>query len=325
MKCPKCSYLGFETGDRCRNCGYDFSLIAAASREANANADLRLRGPETLPPQPPAWPDHVDRALAGASPREGERAPAPRALRAAPAREPQRGARPGDAALPLFGRASIDDDEPLIKVPAAPRPPLAVRRTPDAPARRIPKDPPQPRPSREPQEEEPTLRFAETPRHEDADRAAAQPDRPRTIPVTALEPGGAVRRLAAAAIDHAILLAIDITVIYFTLRLASLGWSDWRLLPPLPLLAFLGLIKLAYFSAFTALGGQTIGKMAARIRVVADDNRFVDPACAIRRSLAGAVSLLTLGAGFVPALVSADRRALHDRLAHTRVVTLPSA
>ena len=26
MKCPKCGYLGFETGDRCRNCGYDFSL-----------------------------------------------------------------------------------------------------------------------------------------------------------------------------------------------------------------------------------------------------------------------------------------------------------
>src|SRR3954463_16413475 len=26
MKCPKCSYLGFERVDRCRNCGYDFSL-----------------------------------------------------------------------------------------------------------------------------------------------------------------------------------------------------------------------------------------------------------------------------------------------------------
>jgi rubrerythrin len=22
VKCPKCNYLGFETGDRCRNCGY---------------------------------------------------------------------------------------------------------------------------------------------------------------------------------------------------------------------------------------------------------------------------------------------------------------
>ena len=29
MKCPKCGYLGFETSDRCRNCGYDFSLSVA--------------------------------------------------------------------------------------------------------------------------------------------------------------------------------------------------------------------------------------------------------------------------------------------------------
>ena len=26
MRCPKCRYIGFEEQDRCRNCGYDFSL-----------------------------------------------------------------------------------------------------------------------------------------------------------------------------------------------------------------------------------------------------------------------------------------------------------
>ena len=26
MKCPKCSYIGFEEADRCRNCGYEFAL-----------------------------------------------------------------------------------------------------------------------------------------------------------------------------------------------------------------------------------------------------------------------------------------------------------
>src|SRR3954469_17586415 len=25
-KCPKCQYFSFDSGDRCRNCGYDFSL-----------------------------------------------------------------------------------------------------------------------------------------------------------------------------------------------------------------------------------------------------------------------------------------------------------
>jgi uncharacterized RDD family membrane protein YckC len=26
-KCPKCQYFSFDNGDRCRNCGYDFSLV----------------------------------------------------------------------------------------------------------------------------------------------------------------------------------------------------------------------------------------------------------------------------------------------------------
>ena len=43
MKCPKCDYLGFETGDRCKNCGYDFSLLAAPEVEP---AELSLKSPE---------------------------------------------------------------------------------------------------------------------------------------------------------------------------------------------------------------------------------------------------------------------------------------
>jgi len=33
MKCPKCLYIGFETGDRCKNCGYDFSLLTIAESQ----------------------------------------------------------------------------------------------------------------------------------------------------------------------------------------------------------------------------------------------------------------------------------------------------
>ena len=42
MKCPKCGYLGFETSDRCRNCGYDFSLAVSV----DAPAELPLRSAE---------------------------------------------------------------------------------------------------------------------------------------------------------------------------------------------------------------------------------------------------------------------------------------
>ena len=33
MRCPKCSYLSYDDVERCRNCGYDFSL-ATTPREA---------------------------------------------------------------------------------------------------------------------------------------------------------------------------------------------------------------------------------------------------------------------------------------------------
>jgi uncharacterized RDD family membrane protein YckC len=96
------------------------------------------------------------------------------------------------------------------------------------------------------------------------------------------------------------------------------------MLPAVPLVAFLVFIKLAYFSAFTAVGGQTIGKMAAGIRVIADDAALIDPARAVRRTIVGPLSLAAFGAGLIPLLFGDDRRPLHDRVAHTRVVTGPA-
>ncbi len=40
MKCPKCTYIGFEDTDRCRHCGYEFSLLAGATGTAGAAAML---------------------------------------------------------------------------------------------------------------------------------------------------------------------------------------------------------------------------------------------------------------------------------------------
>ena len=41
---------------------------------------------------------------------------------------------------------------------------------------------------------------------------------------------------------------------------------------------------------------------------------------AVLRAVAYLVSALPVGLGFLPALVGVEKRALHDRLAHTRVV-----
>lgn len=318
MKCPKCEYLGFETGDRCRNCGYDFSLMLTA----DALPDLDLRAPETQTPHADAWLQDLDRDLLAVvppltedvileieDPFGGEPAvapePTPAPVRSTAVSTP---ARITPASLPLF-TADGDDDAPLVKLPATPRAPLAVRRTPENPRLRslskaVPKEP------------EPVLQFEEP-----VGQPAPLPQ-PRRFPRRAGAGGvsGTSARLLAAVADHAILGVIDVTVLYFTLKVAAVSPADWQQIPLAPMIAFLLLLKVLYFSAFTAVGGQTIGKMGSGIRVITDDGSVIDPTRALRRSVAGLLSLATLGAGFLPAILGDDRRAIHDRVAGTRVV-----
>jgi uncharacterized RDD family membrane protein YckC len=335
MKCPKCEYLGFETGDRCKNCGYDFSLMTDAA-PSPADGDLLLREPDPFA-GPNDWLNQLDRditlapsSLPAVTPERLSRlaldtnvapdAPAAAPPRVDPVEDAWRAAgRRVTPPLPLFQPGALDDDAPLIKMPAAPRAPLAVRRTPDTPrlravpkaARRVENDVPS---------VDPVLDFHDDPAADAPIYAERAPARQagQASAVTA-ETG---RRLAALALDNAILFTIDAVVIYLTLQMAALTVADWRVLPVFPLLAFLGLVKGAYFCAFTLVGGQTIGKMAARIRVVTLDGRALDPPVAIRRTLAGSLSLLSLGLTFIPVLLTADRRAVHDHVAHTRVIAL---
>ena len=244
-----------------------------------------------------------------------------------PGLEPPRPVMAAAPPLPLFTRAfSADEDEPLIKLPAAPRPPLAVRRTPETPRLRV-----VPKPTRS-AEPAPVLAFEEPEPQPQAEIAPLPAMSARPVSQFWAEPlkdaaplSAPAVRLAAAAIDHLLLAAVDVVVIYFTTRIAGLTMGDWAALPPVPMVAFLLMLKLSYFAAFTAVGGQTIGKMALGLRVVGADRSPVDGALAIKRTLAGAVSGLLLGLGFVPAFFDGERRTLHDRVARTRVVSSPSA
>jgi uncharacterized RDD family membrane protein YckC len=312
MKCPKCDYLGFETGDRCRNCGYDFSLIASPKVETPELALKPVAGRDT--PIGELWLVPSD-STAGTSSDSDSASQI--------------------ASFPLF--APGGDDEPLIGKPSEPRAPLSVRRAPDTSrVRSVSRSP-------GPVQNGLTLEFADegsihamrAPGQEgissgqEARSSALEAIVSTSSPVALPSPASAVASLGsrtlAAFLDHAILFGIDILVFLSTLRMTALTTDDWRGLPILPLLAFLLLLKLSYFAAFTAVGGQTIGKMAAGIRVVADAPLSMDPGRAITRTLTGAVSLGSLGLGLIPALISPDRRALHDRVARTHVVALPSA
>lgn len=314
MKCPKCSYLGFETGDRCKNCGYDFSLLAGSSPAPDP--DLSMREPRSQHAAPDLWLDRIDASLGTADATvkaSTEAASDAQAAAAATVITPPPASNARDVTFPLFSPENEEDDEPLIKLPASPRPPLAVRRTPDLPRLRQstrPADVDEGRLALESSEPAPFMRS----------EPIAPDMRKKTGDVTV---SGLARRAAAGAIDHAILFGIDVLVLYSTLQMASLTMSDWAQLPPVPMLAFIVLLKLSYFGAFTAACGQTIGKMAMGIRVVGDDVPL-DPARAAQRTLVSAVSLLAVGAGFLPLFVDPNRRALHDRVAGTRVVEVPT-
>ena len=314
MKCPKCGYLGFETGDTCKNCGYDFSLIAPAPI-LTPDPDLAIRSDDPQTGAPELWLDRLDRSMDEVS--------RPYAKQEHLIGVPESKPTPQPDPLPLFN-PDDPDDIPLIALPAAPRPPLAVRRNAEPPRlRAVPRSTSAPAASLDFQTEAEAEVQAEPEEPAPPPRAQRAPARSTvqspSDPVS--EVGG--RRLIAALIDHAILSGVDATVIYFTLRMAGLAQSEWRLLPVVPMGVFLGLLKVAYFSAFTAIGGQTIGKMATGITVIAESGR-IDSAVAIRRTLAAALSLLPLGIGFLPALIGSDRRALHDRLTGTRVVGVRS-
>jgi len=263
MRCPKCRYLGLDDFDRCRNCGYEFSLS------------------ETVDP-----PDLSIRFDSG----PGEPLPA----------------------LPLFTRG-VDDDTPLIVRPSPPRAPLSVRRsTPDVPRVRT-------TPHRTATLDldlegnaAPSPAFGRLTETEGAPSTEAS-RHPR-------EDAGVSLRLLAVLVDTAILLAIDAAVVYFTMQICSVSASELSLLPKVPLTAFLLVQNVGYLLAFTA-GGQTLGKMAAGLRVVAaESGASPDMNCAVKRTMAWLVLAIPAGLGLLTACFSHDHRGLHDHFAGTRVV-----
>lgn len=292
MRCPKCQYISFESGGRCRNCGYELSLSAG-----EPPLDVTIARDE---PGPGRIRDvahtALDRSAAG-------RAEDDLALTDEEFSSAHR--LPSAADLPLFTERVADDQAPLVTPPAVPRPPLSVRRTsPMARARGRPAP------------------ADELPLGLGPERDAGGPDAGAASRV--VTPAGLVRRTTAGLIDATILGAIAWAVVYLTLRAAGVPPEQWRALPLAPLASFLLLLAGGYFILFTAAGGQTIGKMTTGIRVVTltpdGTAARVSFATALVRALACFGSVAAIGAGFVPAVVSPERRAFHDRVADTRVV-----
>jgi uncharacterized RDD family membrane protein YckC len=132
-------------------------------------------------------------------------------------------------------------------------------------------------------------------------------------------PAVGLERLFAALVDVAVLAPMFATVVYFASRAARVAIP--ALQPAWPYLAgylvFLGLVYGCYFTGTT---GQTLGKMAAGLRVVDAAGHPPGYARAFVRALVGACGVLAAGLGLLPMMFDPARRAFHDRLFRTRVI-----
>jgi uncharacterized RDD family membrane protein YckC len=303
MKCPKCHYISFDSSERCRNCGYEFSLAVDAD-----GFDLPIQtGKEAFGPL-------GDLALARDGPQPGASSFGNPAVGGpADVGSPSQ-PRPITSSfdLPLFKERKREDDAAPVALPSVPRAPLAVRRA-----------NPVPRAANRSSVDEPVLDLQSAFAPERP--APARPDVPSPAPVRGdnaplAAPVGP--RLLAALVDALILGSIGAAVLYLTLKVCGLQFAHVAVIPPVPFMAFLLLVAGGYLTLFTAAGGQTIGKMAAGIKVVSTDvDRLRVPlGQSVLRATAYLASALPAGLGFLPALLGADRRAIHDRLADTRVV-----
>ena len=131
------------------------------------------------------------------------------------------------------------------------------------------------------------------------------------------EPAPVWRRVAAFCYDLLLLTAI---VVCFTLAVlavrmgAAVPPGSWWF--PLCLVA----IAAAFFSGFWALGGQTVGMRAWRIRVVRDDGTMLTIPQAFARFAAGIVALAPAGLGLWWGVFDSSKRGWHDRWTGTRVI-----
>ena len=335
MRCPKCHYLSFDPEPRCKNCGYDLDVadsdlaLRTTDRvdedgDTEDLPDLTLREPErttapiTLELVPPsAAPAPVVLAAPAPAARMTLVLEEPRRVESAPDSEAAPPPAPFRAPhtttdLPLFVKRIPEPEELAPAMPA--RPPLGVRRAAPEPVRTRP--------------QAPDRRLGPLDRDllEDLKRVEREEAASARADATAADrvldpqvPVPAAQRAAAVALDTAVLGAIGAFVFWATLRLTGASLSGLGASALVPLLTFLVLMGAGYLLMFTAAGGQTVGKMLMHIRVVDDTEDEEGHLSLEQAAWRAALSVIGLGVGWLPALFGSGL-ALHDRLAHTRVV-----
>lgn len=137
-----------------------------------------------------------------------------------------------------------------------------------------------------------------------------------------LRPAGFWIRVVAALVDMMLFAFVQFSLGVVATLLWARSADDSAFLQ-FAMALCTALFGLLYSTVLVSLGGQTIGKLAAGVRVVTLDGRVPTVGVALLRYLAYYVSALPFGLGFVVAGLRHDKRGLHDLIAGTRVERVP--
>jgi len=82
------------------------------------------------------------------------------------------------------------------------------------------------------------------------------------------------------------------------------------------------LLSFLFFGWFWTHGGQTLGMRTWRIQLISESGGAISWKIAFVRFLAGLLSIMCFGLGFLWSLADAEKRTWHDILSHTRLIKL---
>lgn len=126
------------------------------------------------------------------------------------------------------------------------------------------------------------------------------------------------RRFGASIVDG-LLMWIPIVIMIVILGVAVAtqprlngAWNFWFLIPTA--------IGVSYQALMLSARGQTLGKMAMKVKVVAADGRELTPGQAWGREITRAVLGFLYIIDYIPAFFTKEKTTLHDLAAKTRVV-----
>jgi uncharacterized RDD family membrane protein YckC len=127
-------------------------------------------------------------------------------------------------------------------------------------------------------------------------------------------------RIAAMIYESLLVTAVVFVAALPFLYLVGNAETGWR---HLVFQLYLVVILFAYFSTFWLRSGQTLAMKTWRIRLVDANGETLTFGQVLLRFFLALFGLLLAGAGFWWALFDRDRQFLHDRIAGTRLVSVP--